>query len=43
MCNQGAFRYYHAETYANDILKGKPQVIHENNFLNQLYESIRGE
>lgn len=43
MCKQGNYKYYHAEAYANEILKDKPEAMKSNDYLNNLYASIKGQ
>jgi hypothetical protein len=41
-CEQENY-YHHAEAYANEILKGKPEELKSNDFLNRLYAPIKGK
>lgn len=42
LCSEKDFEVSHAEQYVNELLERKPKEIKDNNYINNLYWSIKG-
>lgn len=40
MCDDGDYKMYHAEEYVNKMIESKPDIIKDNYFIDDLYDSI---